>query len=67
MRRKRASPDVLRFIVFSLTLGDITCTVTALVVPSLGPDSFLTDNQVMSEFEAGLDWDHQTLSFSSSG
>ena len=59
--------DVLGFIDFPLTLGGITCTVTALVVPSLGPDSLLLDNHVMAEFGAVLDWDHQILSFSSSG
>lgn len=58
---------VLGFIAFPLTLGGITCTVNALVVPSLGPDSLLLDNNVMSEFGAVLDWDHQTLSFSSTG
>ena len=45
------SLDVL---VFSLVLGDVTCTVTALVVSSLGPDSLLPDNQGMSEFRSSL-------------
>ena len=58
---------ILGFIDFPLNVGGITCTVIALVVPSLGPDSVLLDNQVMSEFGTVLDWDHQTLSFPSTG
>ena len=59
--------NVLGFIEFSLTLGGATCTITALVVPSLGPDSILLDNQVMSELGAVLDWENQSLSFASTG
>lgn len=59
--------NVLGFIGFPLTLGGITRTVTALVVPSLGPDSVLLDNSVMSDFGATLDWENQILSFSSTG
>ena len=58
---------VLGFIDFPLTLSRITRTVTALVVPSLGPDLMLLDNSVMSDFGALLDWENETLSFSSSG
>ena len=53
--------NVLEFIDFSLTLSEITRTVTALVVPSLGPDVVLLDNSVMSDFEASLDWENQTM------
>ena len=59
--------NVLGFIDFPLTLGDLTRTVTALVVPSLGPDLILLENSVMSDFGAILDWENQTLSFSSTG
>ena len=45
-----SSLNVLGFVVFSLTLGTITHDVEALVVPSLGPDSILLDNSVMSIF-----------------
>ena len=41
--------------------------VEALVVPSLGPDSILLDNSVMSILGAVLDWENQVLSFSSTG
>lgn len=44
---------------------DTTLTVTALVGPSLGPDSVLLDNSVMSEFGVILDRENQTLYFSS--
>ena len=49
--------NVVRFIDFSLTLSELTRTVTALVVPSLGPDPMLLDNSVMSDFGACLDWE----------
>ena len=52
--------NVLEFIDFSLTLSEITRTVTALVVPSLGPDVVLLDNSVMSDFEASLDWEKKS-------
>lgn len=57
--------NVFGFLDFSLTLGGMTRHVTALVVPSLGPDSIIFDNQIMSEFEAVLDWENQTLSLTS--
>ena len=59
--------NVLGILDFPLTLSKITRTVTALVVPSLGPDLMLLDNSVMSEFGAILDWENETLSFSSTG
>jgi len=59
--------NVVGFIEFSLTLSEITRVVTALVVPSLGPDLMLLDNSVMSDFGASLDWNNQTMSFSSTG
>ena len=59
--------NVVGFIDFPLTLSELTRTVTALVVPSLGPDLMLLDNSVMSDFGARLDWNNQTLSFSSTG
>ena len=62
-----SSLNVLGFVVFSLTLGTITHDVEALVVPSLGPDSILLDNSVMSIFGAVLDWENQVSSFSSTG
>ena len=46
--------NVLRFVVFLLTLGMITHDVVALVLPSLGPDSTLLDNSVKSIFGAVL-------------
>ena len=49
-----------------LTLGDITRRIDALVIPSLGPDQILLDNDVMSRFGAILDWKNQRLTFSSS-
>ena len=62
-----SSLNVLGFVVFSLNLGTITHDVEALVVPSLGPDSILLDNSVMSIFGAVLDWKNQVLSFPSTG
>ena len=68
LRAANGSPsNVLGFIVFSFTLGTITHDVEALVVPSLGPDSILLDNSVMSIFAAVLDWENQVLSFPSTG
>ena len=62
-----SSLNVLGFVVFSLTLGTITHDVEALVVLSLGPDSILLDNSVMSIFGAVLDWENQVSSFPSTG
>ena len=45
-----SSLNVLGLVVFSLTLGTTTHDAEALVVPSLGPDSILLDNSVMSIF-----------------
>ncbi len=54
---------VLGFVEIPLTLCGITKTISALVVPSLGPDHVLLDNSVMDAFGAVLDWSNQTLSF----
>ena len=68
LRAANGSPLNIRgFVIFSLTLGTITHDVEALVVPSLGPDSLLLDNNVMSTVGAVLDWENQTLSFVSAG
>ena len=61
-----SSLEILGFIELSLTLGDITRRLDALVIPSLGPDQILLDNDVMSRFGAILDWRNQRLTFSSS-
>ena len=62
LRAANGAPfNVLGFVIFSLTLSTITHDVEALVVPSLGPDSILLDNNVMSNFGAVLDWENQTI------
>ena len=61
-----SSIEILGIIKSSLTLGDITRRIDALVIPSLGPDQILLDNDVMSRFGAILDWKNQCLTFSSS-
>ena len=61
-----SSLEMLGFIKLSLTLGDITRRIDALVIPSLEPDQILLDNYVMSRFGAILDWKNQRLTFSSS-
>ena len=61
-----SSLEILGFIKLSLTLGDITRRIDALVIPSLEPDQILLDNYVMSRFGAILDWKNQRLTFSSS-
>ena len=56
LRAANGSPsNVLGSVVFSLTLGTITHDVEALVVPSLGPDSIILYNSVMSIVGAVLD------------
>ena len=52
-----------RFTRFSLTIGDITKPVEALVLPTLGPDPLLLDNSITSAFGAALRWDSETLTF----
>ena len=65
LRAANGSPvNVLGFVVFSLTLGTIAHDVEALVVPSLGLDSILLDNSVMSIFGAVLDWEKPSFVFS---
>ena len=68
LRAANGSPlNVIGFVVFSLPLGTITHYVEALIVPSLGPDSVLLDNGVMTIFGAVLDWENQILCFPSAG
>ena len=50
-----SSLEILGFIKLSLTLDDITRRIDELVIPSLGPDQMLLDNDVMSRFGAILD------------
>ena len=61
-----SSIDILAYINMSLTLGGITRRIDALVLPSLGSDHMLLDNDVMSRFGAILYWRNQRLTFSSS-
>jgi len=52
--------QILRFISFTVVrLGEISRRVDALVVPSLGPDQILLDNDSMSCLGAVLDWDNE--------
>jgi len=52
--------QILRFISFNVVrLGEISRRVDALVVPSLGPDQILLDNDAMSGLGAVLDWDNE--------
>ena len=62
-----SSLEILGFIIYlSLTMGDITRRIDALVIRSLGPDQILLDNDVMSRFGAILEWKNQHVTFSSS-
>jgi len=58
--------EILGYIRFNLTLGDITLPVKALVLPNLGPDKMLLDNSIMNAFGAVLDWCGERLSFKNS-
>ena len=58
--------EILGYIRFNLTLGDITLPVEALVLPNLGPDKMLLDNSIMNAFGAVLDWCGEQLSFKNS-
>ena len=58
--------EVLGCIKLFLTLGGITCRFDALVIPSVGPDQILLDNDVMSRFAAILDRQNKPLALSSS-
>ena len=40
--------EILGYIRFNLTLGEITLPVEALVLPNLGPDKMLLDNSIMN-------------------
>ena len=58
--------EILGYIRFNLTLGEITLPVEALVLPNLGPDKMLLDNSIMNAFGAVLDWCGEQLSFKNS-
>ena len=58
--------EILGYIRFNLTLGDITLPVEALVSLNLGPDKMLFDNSIMNAFGAVLDWCGEQLSFKNS-
>ena len=58
--------QILGYVRFRLTLGDITLPVEALVLPSLGPDIMLLDNTIMGAFGGVLDWSTEQLSFKTS-
>lgn len=51
---------------FTVKLGDVSRRIDALVIPSLGPDQILLDNDAMSRFGAVLDWKNERLTFESS-
>lgn len=55
--------DILGYVRFKLTFGDITLPVEALVLP---PDKMLLDNSVMGAFGASLDWNTEELPFTKS-
>ena len=57
---------ILGFLSFTVKLGDLSRRIDALVVPSLGPDQILLDNDAMSRFGAVLDWKNERLTFESS-
>ena len=58
-----SSLEILGLIKLSLTPGDITRRVDALVIPLLGPDQILVDNDIMSRFGAILKWKQSTFDF----
>ena len=58
--------EIMGFSNLSVALGDITPRIDALVIPSLGPDQILLDNDIISRFGAVRDWKNQRLHFSSS-
>ena len=55
--------NVVGFIGFPLTLSELTRTVTALIVLSLGLHLMLLDNSFMSDFGARLDWEIKLCPF----
>ena len=57
---------IIGFIELTITSGDITRRIDALVIPSLEPDCILLDNYVMSRVGAVLDYKNQRLGLSSS-
>ena len=46
--------QVLRFVTLRSTLGNVSRSVDALIIPSLGPDQILLDNATMANFGAIL-------------
>lgn len=58
--------ETMGFINFSVTLGDITRQIDALVFRFFGPDQILLDNDVMSRCGGVLYRKNQRLFFSSS-
>ena len=58
--------EILGYICFNLTLGDITLPVEALVLRNLGPDKMLLDNSKMGAFGASSNWNTEELSFANS-
>ena len=55
--------EILGYIRFNLTLGDITLPVEALVLPYLGPDKMMLDNSILGAFGASLNWNTEEFSF----
>ena len=67
LRAANGSPiQVLGFVTLQITLGDVSRSVNAWVIPSLGPDQILLDTATMARFGAVLDWKRQRLNFLSS-
>lgn len=54
--------SVLGLVRFPVKLGDVTCDIDALVVPSLDLDVLLLDNDRTSDSGAVLNWLSRTLS-----
>lgn len=48
-----------RFISFPVRLGDVSRRIEALILPLLGPDQILRDNDVMLRCSAVLDWKNE--------
>ena len=58
------TPKHLGYIRVVLTIGDKSVSVEVLVVPCLGPDVMIIDNNsIMKAFDAKLDWAAGGLSF----
>lgn len=62
LRSANASPlEILGLLSLDLLIGDLTQQIECFV-PSLGPDTILLRDNILSAFRALLDWDSQTLS-----